>query len=63
MTPAPVDRQTVGLLAEVVGIAIPDADLPSLTAAFANELGGIAALDELELGDVEPIVGLDPRWR
>jgi Asp-tRNA(Asn)/Glu-tRNA(Gln) amidotransferase C subunit len=59
----PADKETIGAVARVAGIKIPEADLPSLAGAFANQLQAIAALEELDVDEVEPIVSFDPRWR
>jgi len=52
----------VRALASTVGLVIPDEDLDPLLAALRSHLASMTQLDELELGDSEPIVLLDPRW-
>jgi hypothetical protein len=63
MSGTPSDESTIAALSKVAGIEIPEADLPSLSAAFANQLQAMATLDDLDLDDAEPIVSFDPRWR
>ena len=50
-------EELVAEAARVAGIEIPNEDLPSLTAAFANQLQAIAA------SVLEPVSTFDPRWR
>lgn len=56
-------EELVAAAARVAGIEIPNADFPSLVAAFANQLGAIAALEEVDAAELEPVVTFDPRWR
>lgn len=56
-------EELVEAAARVAGIEIPNADFPSLAAAFANQLTAIAALETVDATELEPAVTLDPRWR
>ena len=56
-------EELVQAAARVAGIDVPNADFPSLTAAFANQLAAIAALETVDVSEVEPIAAFDPRWR
>ena len=55
--------ELVAAAARVAGIDVPNDDFPSLTAAFANQLQAIAALESVDASELEPVVALDPRWR
>jgi hypothetical protein len=63
MKPEQVDANVIRTLADVAGIVIPDEDMEPLIGAFKNHLTGMAALDELELEEHDPITVFDPRWR
>jgi hypothetical protein len=55
--------ELVAAAARVAGIEIPNADFPSLTAAYANQLAAIAALETVDASELEPVVTMDPRWK
>jgi hypothetical protein len=55
--------EIVRAIAAYAGIVVPDEDVPILAAAHANEQAGERALAALDVGEVEPIVVFDPRWR
>jgi hypothetical protein len=63
VTAGEVTPEVVDVLAGVAGISVPEEDLELLSAVLANQLAGVRRLEELDLGDVEPIVSFDPRWR
>jgi len=63
MKPDKVDAGVIRTLAEVAGIEIPDEDIEPLIGAFRNHLEGMKVLDELELGENDPITVFDPRWQ
>ena len=56
------DVKTIHALARAAGIEIPDGDVTMLSGAFANQLQAIAALEAVDVDDVEPILPFDPRW-
>lgn len=56
------DVETIHALARAAGIEIPAADVTMLSGAFANQLQAIAALELVDVEDVEPILPFDPRW-
>lgn len=58
----PISEETIRHLAKLVGIEVPDEDVAPLAAALSSQLAGIAALDELDLADVNPAIEFDPRW-
>ena len=58
-----VTPEIVDVLAGVAGFSVPEEDRSLLTDVLANQLGGVHRLEQLDLGDVEPIVSFDPRWR
>jgi hypothetical protein len=62
MRPEKVDASVIRTLAEVAGIEIPDEDIEPLIGAFRNHLAGMKVLDDLDLGESDPITVLDPRW-
>jgi hypothetical protein len=49
--------------ARAAGIELPEADLPSVRAAFANQIEAIAALEAVDASELEPVSTFDPRWR
>ena len=55
-------HEEVQLLAKLQGVHIPAEDLDGLTGAFAAHLESLAALDQSDYADGEPIVHFDPRW-
>jgi hypothetical protein len=61
--PEQVDAGVIRTLAEVAGIVVPDEDIEPLIGAFRNHLLGMAALENLDLEEQDPIVVFDPRWR
>jgi Asp-tRNA(Asn)/Glu-tRNA(Gln) amidotransferase C subunit len=58
-----ISPETTRLLAALAGFAVPDEDVELLAAALSSQLRSIAALDQLDLTDVNPAVEFDPRWR
>ena len=58
----PISEETIRHLAKLVGIEVPEEDVAPLAAALSSQLAGIAALDELDLADVNPAIEFDPRW-
>jgi hypothetical protein len=62
MRPEEVDAGVIRTLADVAGIKIPDEDIEPLIGAFRNHLAGMKVLDDLDLGENDPITVLDPRW-
>lgn len=62
MRPEEVDAGVIRTLADVAGIEIPDEDIEPLIGAFRNHLAGMKVLDDLDLGESDPITVLDPRW-
>lgn len=58
-----ITPETTRLLAALAGFAVPDEDIELLAAALSSQLRSIAALDEVDLTDVNPAVEFDPRWR
>ncbi len=58
----PISEETTKHLASLVGIEVPDEDLALLAAALSSQLAGMAALDQLDLAEVNPAIEFDPRW-
>lgn len=58
-----IHEELVEAAARVADIEIPTLDFPLLTAAFANQLAAIAALEAVDASELEPATTLDPRWR
>ena len=57
-----VNEDVVLTLARVAGITVPDEDVQPLIGALRNHLEGMAALEELDIDEADPIVTFDPRW-
>jgi Asp-tRNA(Asn)/Glu-tRNA(Gln) amidotransferase C subunit len=58
-----ITTEVVETLARVAGFEVPAEDHALLAAVLQNQLASVRRLEELDLGDVEPIVSFDPRWR
>ena len=58
-----ITPEVVDALAKVAGFEVPDEDRALLAAVLANQLSSVRRLEQLDVGDVEPIVSFDPRWR
>jgi hypothetical protein len=57
-----ISRETLDLLARIVGIEVPDADAADLAEAFRSQLASMEQIDRLDLTDVQPALRFDPRW-
>ena len=57
-----ITADTVRRLAEVVGIQVPDEDLPGIVATFKSYRTAFEAVEALDLTEVDPVVVTDPRW-
>lgn len=55
-------EETIAVIARVAGVKVLQADIPSLSAAFANQLEAIAALEGVDTQGVESVMSFDPRW-
>jgi hypothetical protein len=58
-----VTPEIVDVLAGVAGFSVPEEDRALVAEVLANQREGAQRLGQLDLGDVEPIVSFDPRWR
>jgi len=58
-----ITPEVVDALAKVAGFEVPEEDRALLASVLANQLAGVRRIEQLDLGDVEPIVSFDPRWR
>ena len=47
----------------MAGFEVPEEDRALLAAVLENQLSSVRRLEQLDVGDVEPIVSFDPRWR
>jgi hypothetical protein len=56
------DAETIHVLARAAGIEIPEGDVALLSGAYANQQHAIAALEQVDVEDVEPLLSFDPRW-
>jgi Asp-tRNA(Asn)/Glu-tRNA(Gln) amidotransferase C subunit len=56
------EAETIHALARAAGIEIPAEDVTMLSGAFANQLQAIAALEDVDVDGVEPMLPFDPRW-
>jgi Asp-tRNA(Asn)/Glu-tRNA(Gln) amidotransferase C subunit len=59
---APIDPETVTLLAQLAGFTVPPEDVQPLADALRNQLASMETLEELDLTDVNPSLEFDPRW-
>ena len=58
-----ITPDVVDTLAQVAGFEVPEEDRELLAAILQNQLASVRRLEQLDVGDVEPIVSFDPRWR
>ena len=58
----PISPDVVQTMANLAGLSIPADDLPALAAALTDQLASIAALNRLDLANVNPAAAYDPRW-
>jgi hypothetical protein len=54
--------ETLELIAQLAGITLPPEDIAALAGALRNQLAAIELIDRLDLSDVQPALGFDPRW-
>ena len=57
-----ISADTVRLLAQVVGISLPEEDVDSVVAALRSYKSAFSALEALDLNEIDPVVVTDPRW-
>jgi hypothetical protein len=57
-----INADSVRLLAQVVGISVPEEDMDSVIAALRSYRSAFSALETLDLTEVDPVVVTDPRW-
>lgn len=57
-----ITAETVRRLAEVVGIDVPEEDLPGVVATMRSYKAAFQAVEALDLTEVDPVVVTDPRW-
>ena len=58
-----ITPEVVDALAKVAGFEVLEEDRALLAAVLENQLSSVRRLEQLDVGDVEPIVSFDPRWR
>jgi hypothetical protein len=54
--------ETLELIAQLAGITLPPEDIDGLAGALRNQLAAIELIDRLDLSDVQPALGFNPRW-
>lgn len=59
---ADIDPAIVEALAVLLGLAVPNEEIPALGDAVRGQLASVRSLEELDLTDVMPAVEFDPRW-
>jgi Asp-tRNA(Asn)/Glu-tRNA(Gln) amidotransferase C subunit len=57
-----ISRETLELLARIVGIDVPDGDAADLAEALRSQLASMEQIDRLDLRDAQPALRFDPRW-
>ena len=57
-----ISRETLDLLARIVGIEVPEGDAADLADALRSQLASMDKIDRLDLTDVQPALRFDPRW-
>ena len=59
---ARISREALQLLAQLVRMPMPREDVHALAAALTGQLAAIEQIDRLDLEDIQPALGFDPRW-
>jgi hypothetical protein len=59
---AEIDPAIVEALAVLLGLAVPDTEIPVLSDAVRAQLASVRSLEELDLTDIMPALEFDPRW-
>ena len=57
-----INDETVRRLAEVVGIHLPEEDIPGIVATMRSYKAAFQAVEALDLSEVDPVVVTDPGW-
>jgi Asp-tRNA(Asn)/Glu-tRNA(Gln) amidotransferase C subunit len=58
----PIDRESLDILARLVGFTLPEEDIESLGAALRDQFAAAESLENLDLTDVTPAFRFDARW-
>lgn len=58
----PVDPELIRTLGRFTGLDIPEEDLIALASAMRQHLAAIAALEQLDLTDIEPPLIFGAAW-
>lgn len=58
----PIDRETLDLLARLVGLTLPEEDIDPLAAALRDQLEAADVLSVLDLTDTNPASSFDAHW-
>lgn len=59
---AEINPAVIQALAELLGLDVPEIEVPALGDAVRGQLASVKSLDELDLTDIMPAVEFDPRW-
>jgi hypothetical protein len=59
---AEIDPAIITALAVLLGLDVPEVEVPALGDAVRGQLASVKSLDELDLTDIMPAVEFDPRW-
>jgi hypothetical protein len=59
---AEIDPEIIEALAVLLGLDVPETEIPALGDAVRGQLASVQSLDELDLTDIMPAVEFDPRW-
>ena len=57
-----IDTQNIKTLSLLAGLDIPEEDLQPLATAMQRHLASIAALEALDLTDIEPMLTFKAAW-
>jgi hypothetical protein len=58
----PVPHDQILVMAEAVGLTIPQEDLDPLSTALRDQLASVDRIDALDLSGIGPVLQFDPRW-
>ena len=57
-----IDPAVIEALAVLLGLAVPEAEVPALGDAVRGQMASVQSLELVDLTDIMPAIEFDPRW-
>ena len=57
-----MDPPVIEALAVLLGLAVPETEVPELGDAVRGQMASVQSLDLVDLTDIMPAIEFDPRW-